>query len=228
MNHYYRKQHFLFIIATTMQYEPVVIIRDTDKYVDVAALCASLYKGDIWSDYFGLSETQTFFQQMADQTGIPLSLLTSLDAATGHLWLHSYCAYHFAASLHPRCSVIVVRSLCAQLDASSLTDSRYKIDKQAETQLSIMKMYFERGTMPVSVKEMAPILEAAARKLGVSAAAVHPVVIGPHAVAAAVAVLPGVHAQVEQNEEGGWFARWKSERRDKRRSRRMSSNSDSN
>lgn len=77
------------------------LVCQNKRYLNVTDLCAMLCPGDphsLWAAYRRSSVGHQFLSQMSTSAGMAPELLVCVGG-DGKVWLHRYCAYHFAAHL---------------------------------------------------------------------------------------------------------------------------------
>lgn len=90
-----------------------------------------------------------------------------------NIYLNGNCAYHFAAWLPIEYSARVMQALNRKFSdvyaklalGQAHMIEKYKIDRQSELQMSLMKMFLETDSMPASVAKGRPNLEQAVKVL---------------------------------------------------------------
>lgn len=155
--------------------DEAVLLRSPDSYLSVSALCQSLEwkpSMQLWTRYTEAKDTKTFMRDTALIKGIRADDMVVTDLA-GTIWLNSNCAYHFAAHLPIEYSARVMQALNQKFGAvhrkltlgQEYMIDKYKIDRQSELQMSVLKMFLETDAMPATVSQGRPNLEQALKVL---------------------------------------------------------------
>lgn len=139
----------------------------SDMYLDVSALCRALSHEaayahvplgahEIWRKYTESDDTRWYMNELALLTEIPVDSLIQEDD-DGGVWLHRYCAYHFAS--HLLCTSLsarLMRLLNVQLDSEEYRLEKYRISRQSDLQMQILKMYFNhKESSPDDIRAVA-------------------------------------------------------------------------
>lgn len=89
----------------------IIYQRPVDGYINATAMCHAA--GKRWHDYYRLETTQAFANELATETGYPVSVLIQSikggDVRMQGTWVHPQVAIHLAQWCSPRFSVKVTQ-----------------------------------------------------------------------------------------------------------------------